>query len=157
MFSPILVEVLIRVGIGLDVKKLKNPGLYADTASDDRFFQLRLLWRPDQANTVVERFHPLLGWAPKVTAKNPLGLSTDEAYEPAIDMPVVLFYGDSFVAGSVVPSSERIPQILDSRLPGYTVYNYGVGGYGLGQIYLRFDDSHTAFRNPIVIIDSKKK
>jgi hypothetical protein len=62
----------------------------------------------------------------------------------------VLFFGDSFVAGRG-PLAERIPQQLEEIL-GVRVYNYGVAGYGLDQIFLRFRETHPLFARPIIVI-----
>ena len=48
--------------------------------------------------------------------------------------------------------ADKIPQQLQSLLPDKTVYNFGVAGYGLDQIYLRFKQSHDHFKKPVVII-----
>ncbi|MFQ5669574.1 MAG: SGNH/GDSL hydrolase family protein [Acidobacteriota bacterium] len=152
IITPVLAEAGLRAGIALGMPKVRQPGLYADYLSDGDYFRLHQKWLPEQSDNVVGRFHPMLGWAPPETADNPLGITAavPNRYDPGAQ--AVLFYGDSFVAGSAVPMESRIPQILDRLLPDLQVFNYGVGGFGLGQIYLRFKLSHARFKKPTVII-----
>ncbi|MFH1742415.1 MAG: SGNH/GDSL hydrolase family protein, partial [bacterium] len=82
--------------------------------------------------------------------ENPLGIVKEIPYEPVYDGEVILFYGDSFVFGAT-EMEEKIPQQLNRLLPEYTVYNYGVGGYGVDQIYLRFKQSYEKFQSPLII------
>lgn len=63
----------------------------------------------------------------------------------------ILFYGDSFVAHGK-PMADKLPQQLDRLLPEHSIYNYGVSGFGLDQIYLRFKHSHHHFDKPFIII-----
>jgi len=51
----------------------------------------------------------------------------------------------------VTTAAESIPQQLEQVIPGYAVYNYGIGGYGLDQVYLRYRESHRKFETPIVV------
>jgi hypothetical protein len=157
LVTPLLGEAVLRAGIGMGLETFRRPDLYADYFSDDAYYQLRLRWQPNRADTVAGRFHPLLGWAPPAGPDNPLGLVDDAPPRPGPGDPVVLFYGDSFVAGASPPSAlahsaARIPQAVGSLLGEHAVLNLGVGGYGLGQIYLRFRETHRSFEAPIIVI-----
>ncbi len=150
---PILFEVCLRAGITLGVKALRNPELYADYYSDDDYWKLARKWDPPPALTGVEPIaHPTLGWAPRRSEENPLGVIAAKRYKPDHGPGTVLFFGDSFTAGvALVPMDRRVPQQLGDLLQGPTVYNYGVGGYGVDQIYLRMKDTIGEFDRPYVV------
>src|SRR5215813_711944 len=64
--------------------------------------------------------------------------------------PGILFLGDSFVWGIDVEASERFTDRLQARHPEWSIYNFGVSGYGTDQEYLvlqRFYDEY----NPAVV------
>ena len=52
----------------------------------------------------------------------------------------VLCLGDSFTYGTEVADGEDWPAVLDARTAGLEVINLGVGGWGLDQTYLRWQD-----------------
>ena len=142
-------EALIRTAISMNVSSFRAPGLYTDYYSDDDYWKLHHKWFKEYK--LPKRWvDPLLGWSPPKTSSNPLGIETDSPYVPDFHRKTALFYGNSFVDG-VMPTEEQIPQQLDHLLPDYAVYNYGVGGYGVDQIFLRFKKTYSAFRKPLII------
>jgi len=136
----------------LAVDWLRSPGLYANFDQDD-YWKLHLRWsgfsgfRPGW-------YHPLLGELIPRTEANPLGLLEPRTRFPDPDSrePVVLFYGDSYLASPLAQQSSRIPALLEDRLEGLPVLNFGMGGYGLDQIVLRFETTNESFRNPRILI-----
>ncbi len=149
----VLGEVSLRAGIGLGISALRKPRLYAGWFEDDDHWKLRRRWQlgfsPLEAAFVT---HPILGWTPETTPDNPLGILAEDSYAAALEEPAVLFFGDSFVYGSDPAFVRyRIPQILDRLLPEHQVLNYGVPGYGVDQIYLRFREARSGFDRPIVL------
>jgi hypothetical protein len=147
---PILGEVLLRVAIRFDVRGFRDPGIYADSFGDDNYWKLSHEWvsrwtLPDQ-----RWVDPLLGWVQPKSASNPLGIITDQTYVPEFQKPSILFYGDSFVEG-LTKMESKIPQLLSSKVGEYTVYNYGQGGYGVDQIFLRFQQSYPLFKKPTIV------
>jgi len=126
--------------------------MYADYYSDDNYWKLYHLWKPDYHPPSAERVHPVLGWVnvPQ-TPENPLGIIHQTPYSPDYGPGTVLFFGDSFVVGAT-PMPQKIPQIVDRLLPERTVYNYGGSGYGVDQIYLRFRMTYSQFHQPIILI-----
>jgi hypothetical protein len=148
VLTPALGEGFLRAGIGLGFDRLRDPGLYADPHSDDDYWRLQHVWGFKDNLQDAGSVHPLLGWAPRTTPRNPLGIIAEPGYavDPADEC--VLFFGDSFVAGRG-PLEERIPQRLETLL-GVRVYNYGVAGYGLDQIFLRFRETHPLFARPAI-------
>lgn len=96
---------------------------------------------------------PVLGWKPRpnAVARHSLGGVFDARYEidgrgfrqvPIHDEPVahVYFLGDSFTFGEGVSNPETYPNILAERYltDRANVYNLGVMGYGVLQMYLRY-------------------
>jgi hypothetical protein len=145
--TPLATEVFFRVAIATDSFGLAAPRLYAGHLSDDDYYKLRETWQPTAPS---RNLHPLLGWAPRPDRRNPLGIHRESGYEPRRD-DVVLCFGDSFMA-SLTPFPHKIPDVIDRTLPQWTAYNYGVGGYGVDQIYLRFREAHPQFVDPIVVV-----
>lgn len=133
------------------VPRLRQAWHYADGNFDDDFWKLAFLFRAGQSAQRVGHIDPELGWAPESSPDNPLGLISDTPYRLENIQRPILFYGDSFVAGAT-PVHDRIPQVLDRMLPDRSVLNYGVGGYGIDQIYLRFSRTAGEFEKPLVLI-----
>jgi hypothetical protein len=76
---------------------------------------------------------------------------TDQPYEADELGSAVLFFGDSYVDGPE-PMPNKLPQLLDPLVHERRVLNYGVSGYGVDQIYLRFLDTFEQYDDPIVLI-----
>jgi hypothetical protein len=146
----LLGEVFLRAAIGLDVPGFRDPAKYGDWFGDDNYWLLHHRWVRKWKPPSLEFVDPLLGWATPKTADNPLGVITDAPYVPGYERPSVLFYGDSFVEG-LTPMASKIPQLLGRKLPASQVYNYGQGGYGVDQIFLRFRQSYSAFKSPAIV------
>jgi hypothetical protein len=111
----------------------------------------------------LEIRHPILGWPPTKENKwrpsrdkfgdrllpgsrNSLTLNDDEQRDYC-----VAAYGDSFTWGADVAGDESWPYVLSTSL-GCPVGNFGVGGYGTDQAYLRyqqnrFDNARIVFLN----------
>jgi hypothetical protein len=150
VLSPLCGEALIRAGILLDVSAFRRPELYADQFADDDYWKLHHEWIRTEGLPAVGSVDTLLGWAPPRTPENPLGIIADTLYAVDPHGQSVLFYGDSFVEG-VTPPGTQIPQRLARFLPGSSVYNYGVGGFGVDQIFLRFRSTHPLFHDPTIV------
>jgi hypothetical protein len=83
--------------------------------------------------------NPLLGWPARKADDNGVELIESRpvpAY-PTSGNECVSLYGDSFTYGDEVADSDAWSNVLSSRLK-CRVANYGVGGYGTDQAYLRF-------------------
>jgi hypothetical protein len=134
------------------VDSLRNPGLYAHFDEDD-YWKLHLGWS-GFSGWLPGRHHPLLGESMPRTANNPLGLLEPRLRFPSSDLtePVILFYGDSYLASPLAEPFARIPALLEERLGGGPVLNFGMGGWGLDQMVLRFEMTHDRFRNPLVLM-----
>ena len=147
-------EALLRVALFSDnfsVPELRQSWRYADSAYDDDYWKLAFLFNYAARAQRVGHVDPELGWAIEKTPDNPLGLVSETPYRIEDIGRAVLFYGDSFVAGAS-PIPDRIPQVMDGLLPEVSVLNYGVGGYGVDQIYLRYAETVGGFKDPVVLV-----
>jgi hypothetical protein len=91
----------------------------------------------DDFEEYVKNRHPVLGWVCKndIDAK---GARSNPAYPDAVRFQAcVSLYGDSVTWGAEVDNAHAWSHVL-SLLLGCRVDNYGVGGYGTDQAYLRF-------------------
>lgn len=93
----------------------------------------------DYADYLVKR-HPVLGWpSPNSFGQKKRDLNGARR-SPAYPQPgneCVSIYGDSFAWGDEVDDENAWPNLLSRRL-GCRVANFGVGGYGVDQAYLRY-------------------
>jgi hypothetical protein len=91
-------------------------------------------------------FHPVLGWryAPhfrdNLSQMNSKALRSNREYtaRPPDNVLRIAAFGDSFVYGSEVDNASAWPAVMESQHPDLEVLNYGVGGYGVDQAYLRY-------------------
>ena len=150
LIFPLAAEGLIRVGIRVEHPQLYDPALFADPLADDDNWKLWFRWSTKPQIQQAPTVDAELGWAPRVTRPNPLGVHRETPYEVDRAARAVLFHGDSFVHGTTA-LPDRIPQRLEKELAGPPVYNYGVGGYGVGQVYLRMLRSLESFDDPVVL------
>lgn|GEM_PF-1493677 len=146
LLGPLAGEGVLRLGLGLDLGELRDPKRYADPYADDDYWRLKRGW----ASVVRTQPDPELGWSTPVLPRNPLGIIRPRGYEPRRER-VLLCFGDSFMAGAT-PHPHKIPDLLEERLDGWTAYNYGVGGYGVGQMLLRFRRAAPDFVEPVVVV-----
>lgn len=126
--------------------KWRNPGFYADPDSEDAYWKLYYLFGGQYKPP--ENPHPRFGWVGHFHRKTYVhgdikGLKNKR--------PVLLF-GDSFAM--CVESSECFQDILNpDSVFGQNHYllNYGVGGYGVDQIALLFEEITKHYEDPFVI------
>jgi hypothetical protein len=87
----------------------------------------------------AENFDANLGWIPlkRDRETNGVRISPDN---PASGRPCLSLYGDSFVFGNEVRHAAAWANQLAKRL-NCKVSNFGVGGYGTDQAYLRFAEN----------------
>jgi lysophospholipase L1-like esterase len=150
--SLLLMEAGLRIAIALEVSYFRTPSRYAYPFSDD-YWKLAYRWQWGAGTGSAEpniTLDPSLGWSPRKSAHDPFGLAGSQASIPDLTRPAVLFYGDSFVAGKTENPAESIPQQLSTQLGGFPVLNFGVSNYGVDQVYLRFQETHGQFEQPVV-------
>jgi hypothetical protein len=103
---------------------------------------------------------PTLGWKYRAgyargrDTINAQGLRSARAYRDAPDTGVlrVAVFGDSFTYGSEVANPDAWPARLEALHPGIEMLNYGIGGYGADQAYLRFAREGTAMQPRIALM-----
>ncbi len=106
----------------------------------------------DGYEAYLVRRDPILGW----TAADFRPQEVDAAgsriggHHPETKSPCVSMFGDSFTWGDEVSAEESFPNQL-SGLLRCRVANYGVGGYGTDQAFLRFRDG-VADSAPVVVL-----
>ena len=124
------------------------------------FVRLPLQYHDEK--TTCYRFDEELGWHPKESAQCVHSASVDTAIthnsdglrdqepEELRSKPSIAFFGDSFVWGYDVVSEERFTNDIQAFLPGWSIYNFGVSGYGTDQEYLLLKRWYPKYRPDIV-------
>jgi hypothetical protein len=105
-------------------------------------------------------FDPELGWTVRPNGRLPLyranaqGIRADVEYalEPPPGVLRIAAFGDSFVHGTEVANPDTWPALLAALRPGLEVLNFGVGGYGVDQAWLRWRRDGRRFAPQIVLI-----
>lgn len=157
--GAVLAEIVLRVllfnesalaqRLGAD---LRQPGYFSDANSDDDYWKLRHLFTPPDRRVACTGFDPVLGWTSAFVEP---GTFQHLRSCPPDGRQLVLLYGDSFAA-CINPEPDCFPAILErSELAErYCMLNYGIGGYGLDQIYLMIKSSIDLYRDrkPFVIV-----
>jgi len=150
----LFLEVAIRIALfhpSIHLPALENPSLFF-WATDTRYWVAHSLHYRNR-KFAPEFFHPRLGWV--LAPEHPLGVLSNRFRSlDDLDRRPLLFFGDSFVAGTVESMDEKVPQILDRLLTDYSVLNFGVHGYGVDQIALRVREEYPKYRHlrPKVLI-----
>jgi hypothetical protein len=103
-----------------------------------------------------------LGWSIRpstVTAEgqyrsNSQGLRADRDYSMTPSGPKLRLaaFGDSFTHGDEVRAPDTWEEQINQSDPRYEVLNFGVGGYGLDQAYLRYRRDGVKFKPDIVLV-----
>jgi len=150
IISLVLVEVVFRMMIFSDndvFKPLQKPGDYADFFSEDLYWKLYYRW--DGKFEPPSCVHEELGWIRDFSRYSLVhwDMKHYQSKRP------VLLYGDSYAACSR-PTAICFEEILNID-PDFSnenhLYNYGVGGYGLDQIYMLFDKTVGKYEDPLIV------
>ena len=105
-------------------------------------------------------FSPTLGWSIKQNGfselyqANSSGIRSDKEYtlSPSSGIRRVATFGDSFTHCDDVKNNESWQAIMESYNSTIEVLNFGVGGYGLDQAYLRYLEDGRQYKPHIVLI-----
>jgi len=165
LFPTILVALALVTTEGVShlVIRLSRP-LFAEEIRTTRAIfreqsdRIRRLIAPDASRMLS--VDSVLGWrysAGHHDAANTIssqGLRGARQYSahPRPGVARVAAFGDSFVYGSEVADSAAWSAIMERLFPQLEVLNYGVGGYGVDQAYLRFRAEGRALAPQLVII-----
>ena len=109
---------------------------------------------PDPAAYLAER-DPVLGWPSPASLgsggnRDASGARLDPA-SAGVGPACVSLYGDSFTWSDEVGDADAWGSVLSQRL-GCRVANYGVGGYGTDQAFLRYREAD-GDRAPVVVLN----
>ena len=129
------------------MKRYRVPERYAYVESDD-YWKLHFMF--DGKYKPPKTPHPLLGWVGDFDRQT----YAHAEYARIGDKRPVLLYGDSF-ASCAVDQKDCFQGILngDSDFSKkHFLLNYGVGGYGVDQIFLLYQKSVGQYKNPFVIL-----
>jgi hypothetical protein len=112
-----------------------------------------------------DQYHPRYGWTnrpgyrsdtsfPYTVTINNQGLrgNGDVAHRPAPGITRIAVFGDSCTFGEEVDDDETIPAYLEQYLTGTEVLNFGVHGWGLGQMVLRLEEEGFAYEPDHVVV-----
>jgi hypothetical protein len=146
-----MLELAARVSAGGRIERLTGVVEWRDA----RWQDLTYYW---------DAYHPRLGWTnlpgyesdervPFRVRINAQGLRGERSYaaQPPTGMERIVFLGDSTAFGEEVDDDETVPFFLEAALDGVEVLNFGVRGYGLGQMVLRLEEEGFAFAPDHVI------
>lgn len=105
-------------------------------------------------------FSPTLGWsikpngASELYRANAAGLRSDRehALVPAEGARRIATFGDSFTHCDDVGNAETWQAFMEAQDPRTEVINFGVGGFGLDQAYLRYLELGRQYGSEIVLI-----
>lgn len=154
----ILLELAFRAVLFHDVPgmkatsaRLRAPQNFFDRTDPD-FWTASVLLTPAERLKPVPGYDPVLGWRGGRVAAETFEHQDEEL---VLTRRPVLLYGDSFAECTTPP--KECWQGLLAGSPLHTTHllvNYGVGGYGLDQIYLllRCSVDRFAGRDPIVVV-----
>lgn len=150
LISFTLAEIGYRIILfksGPEFNKLRKPNYFADYFSEDDYW--KLYYQFDGQHKPPQQPHPELGW---------VGDFSRDSYkhnqiEHIGKRRPVLLYGDSFA--NCIKEVYCFEDLLNSDQTfskEHYLLNYGVGGYGVGQIFLLFQKSIHNYDNPFVVI-----
>jgi hypothetical protein len=137
------------------MKRFRNAALYADYFSDNDYWKLYCIFSDKDCEADINPDpHPLLGWTGDFSRDSYL----HKDFGRVGHRRPVLLYGDSF-AGCITLAGKQREGCFEAILNSDKVFarehfllNYGVGAYGVDQIYLLFKNSIHYYRNPFVIV-----
>ena len=103
---------------------------------------------------------PALGWTIKPSGSSPLyransqGFRANRTYEPRplANRLRIAAFGDSFTHGDDVGNADTWQEALARLNDHLEVLNFGVGGFGFDQAYLRYRQDGVAYQPHIVLI-----
>jgi len=150
IFSFILAETGYRIVLFTDIQvfdRFQKPQHFADYFSEDDYWKLYYLF--DGRFKPPQQPHPQLGWIGDFSRDSYL----HNQIEHIGDRRPVLLYGDSFA--SCMQGVLCFQDILNSDQlfsKRHYLFNYGVGGYGLDQIFLLLQKSIHQYDDPFVVM-----
>jgi len=135
-----------------DVRRLTT--IYEEQT--DRILQLL----DESGESHREVLDPKLGWRYRPGYRkgddviNSQGLRNTRTYSirPKAGILRISAFGDSFVYGNEVGTPDAWPSQMEQACTKLEVLNYGIGGYGVDQAYLRYESEGALYAPDIVLI-----
>lgn len=123
-------------------------GLFVHThAGKFTFFEVKdYAVNESQIDGLASVFHPVLGW--KERHDTPFG---ERPRERIFERNLMATFGDSFTYCQQVTAGESWQNWIADKT-GANVFNFGSGGYGLDQSYLRFLEDYPKVKTRIVTL-----
>ena len=121
---------------------------------------VEILNRLVNGESTYYRISSTLGWEIQEFGSNDLysansaGIRSDKEYsvERPGDVVRIAAFGDSFTHGDDVGNEDTWAAVMETLSPDLEVINFGVGGYGLDQAYLRYLEKGREYDSQIVLI-----
>ncbi|MEM7305685.1 MAG: hypothetical protein AAF682_03390 [Planctomycetota bacterium] len=138
-------------GLSRVAARLRQPGNFYER-TDPGYWLASAHFRALRREPPDEGLHPTLGWISRVVDRETFA---HDAESLLLDRRPVLLFGDSFAQCTTAQKDCWEGQLQRSELRrSHLLLNYGVGGYGLGQIYLLLRNALPRFagRDPIVVV-----
>jgi hypothetical protein len=85
---------------------------------------------------------------------NAAGIRSTREYEKCKPHGIlrILIFGDSFAAGQFVSNDQRFSELLERRIPGLEVINFGLEGTGTDQQLLLYENIGHEFEHDMVMV-----
>ena len=156
-----LVEGLSYSYVFFNKQKLSIQYEPVDTLSNKKKKALRNFLRRTRRKNNYLKFSSTLGWTIKEHGKrgllyqaNSSGIRSNKEYElkPPDNVLRISTFGDSFTHCNDVSNDETWQAILENITTDLEAINFGVGGYGLDQAYLRYLEEGLPYKSHIVFI-----
>jgi hypothetical protein len=147
VFGAVLLEALLHLFPRFRPFPPGYPGEHADRESRNFVADADLGWRM--------RPHHTFAWDSEEWKSsyrsNGDGFRSDREFDPSDRRPKIVLVGDSFTFGSFVEYADTFGARIEESLSGPLVYNLGMPGYGIDQIWMSV--RHVALRlHPSLVV-----
>ena len=149
---------LLGLGLLKRVRNLEYKPVLTTVLSPDH---LKILQDLINGKATYLMHSPMLGWSIKPNGfwqdlyrANSKGIRANKEYQFFPDEKIirVATFGDSFTHGEEVKNDDTWQEQLNRRDHNLEVINFGVGGYGLDQAFLRYKTEGKIYHPRIVLI-----
>lgn len=158
LFTLLILEGMARLLILVAGSRLEEPIRPTSEILAEQTTRIEQLLATDQHHLLV--IDTLLGWRYQsnwrdtLTALNAEDLRSDHEYalQPPAGRRRVALFGDSFVYGNEVALRDSWARLTESADTTLEMLNYGVGGFGDDQAYLRYQAEGATLSPDIAVL-----